>query len=35
MIIVHDFSPKDYSQKLVNWLCDSCMNFPAEGFVIG
>ncbi|ABK90159.1 NAD(+) synthase [Francisella tularensis subsp. novicida] len=35
MKIVKDFSPKEYSQKLVNWLSDSCMNYPAEGFVIG
>ncbi|MDE4967639.1 NAD(+) synthetase, partial [Francisella tularensis subsp. holarctica] len=35
MKIVKDFSPKEYSLKLVYWLSDICMNYPAEGFVIG
>lgn len=35
MEIVKDFSPEQYSQKLVNWLTSSCKNYPAEGFVIG
>ncbi|MDE5018871.1 NAD(+) synthetase, partial [Francisella tularensis subsp. holarctica] len=35
MKIVKDFSPKEYSLKLVNWLIDICMNYHAEGFVIG
>ena len=26
---------KDYSIKLIKWLTDSCLSYPAEGFVIG
>ncbi|ALB01889.1 NAD synthetase [Francisella persica ATCC VR-331] len=35
MKIVKDFNIKEYSQKLIDWLSDTCMNYPAEGFVIG
>ncbi|QIV94911.1 NAD(+) synthase [Allofrancisella frigidaquae] len=35
MNIVKDFNPTEYSEKLVQWLTDTCINYPAEGFVIG
>ena len=35
MKIVKDFNIKEYSQKLIDWLSDTCMNYPAEGFIIG
>ncbi|QIV95651.1 NH(3)-dependent NAD(+) synthetase [Allofrancisella inopinata] len=35
MNIVKNFNPKRYSEKLVQWLTDSCIKYPAEGFVIG
>lgn len=35
MRITKDFKPKEYSQKLVEWLKNSCLKYPAKGFVIG
>jgi NAD+ synthase len=35
MNIVKDFEPQKYSEQLVNWLKKNCLNYPAEGFVIG
>lgn len=35
MKIVKDFNIKEYSQKLIDWLSDTCTNYLAEGFVIG
>lgn len=35
MRVVKDFEPSDYTSKLVQWLKKSCINYPAEGFVVG
>lgn len=35
MRVVKDFEPSDYTSKLVQWLKKSCLNYPAEGFVLG
>ncbi|KEI35487.1 NMN synthetase [Francisella sp. W12-1067] len=35
MNIVKDFNPTEYSEKLIRWLTNTCINYPAEGFVIG
>ncbi|ASG67533.1 NAD(+) synthase [Francisella halioticida] len=35
MSIVRNFIVDDYSNKIVNWLKESCASYPAEGFVIG
>ena len=35
MNIIKNINPEQYSEKLVAWLKESCLNYPAEGFVIG
>lgn len=35
MNIVKNFEVSDYSKKITKWLKESCLNYPAEGFVIG
>ncbi|AJC48856.1 NAD(+) synthase [Allofrancisella guangzhouensis] len=35
MNVVKNFTPEKYSEKLIQWLTNSCIKYPAEGFVIG
>lgn len=35
MNIAKNFKVDDYSNKTISWLKESCLNYPAEGFVIG
>ncbi|MBK2095345.1 NAD(+) synthase [Francisella philomiragia] len=35
MKIIKNFIAEEYSKKLIEWLKKICINYPAEGFVIG
>ncbi|MBK2106122.1 NAD(+) synthase [Francisella philomiragia] len=35
MKIIKNFIAEEYSKKLIEWLKNICINYPAEGFVIG
>ncbi|AIT09048.1 NAD synthetase [Candidatus Francisella endociliophora] len=35
MSVVKNFKPNEYANKITEWLKDSCLNYPAEGFVVG
>ena len=35
MKVIKNLKPQEYSQKLVDWLKENCLNYPANGFVIG
>ncbi|QUE30809.1 NAD(+) synthase [Francisella philomiragia] len=35
MKIIKNFIAEEYSKKLIKWLKKICINYPAEGFVIG